>query len=426
MLRLFFPEAKGQLDYVGYNHAVSLMDKTIGDRLFAFQDKGIDARMYCNLPWNPSPRSLKKGLPLIYYTMFETTKVPNGWVKFLNNHVDIILVPSTWNYSNFRESGVKRPMFVVPLGFDPEEFQRVEKTEMKENYVFIWHGVTFDRFGRKGFDVAVDAFKELKKEGRLGKEAKLIVKTKPHFSGDIDLSLDNGEGIVYEHNLRGKESMKKLYACVDCCVNPTHGEGFGFIPLEQMAMGIPVIAPNWSMPYLKEGCFVPVDYSLKPSSTTWTHKSFHYSLNGIAFNIGGLAHEIRFMPKRALGFKSTLNEPITVAGLQTVGDGYKGPSRRLYNGLNNVLAVSQRRLGFIFDKRRKRRQVLFENQGLDAWVSKDDLKEKMMFCYLQREHAKAIGEEGMKYVNENWTINETRKVFESIEPQLYQILQRSK
>jgi glycosyltransferase involved in cell wall biosynthesis len=40
--------------------------------------------------------------------------------------------------------------------------------------------------------------------------------------------------------------IPRLYAAVDCFVLPTRGEGWGLPIFEAMAMGLPVIATNWS------------------------------------------------------------------------------------------------------------------------------------------------------------------------------------
>jgi len=424
MLKLLFSEAKGQVDYVGYNHAVSLLNRAIGDRLVTSKDDGPVARMYCNLPWHHDAKGLCQGLPLVYYTMFETTRLPKGWVRFLNTNVDAIIVPSEWNEVVFRLSGVKVPIFVVHLGYDPTVFSRVQKRKMEGLYVFMWQGVAHDRGGRKGYDLAVDAFKELQEEGRLGDDARLIVKTKPMKDGDFNLGVDTGHGIIYHHGVMEWKDVIGLYEMTDCCLNPTHGEGFGLIPLEQMAMGKPVIVPDWSMPYLQEGCFVPVDYELKRSQIAWTHRSLHISLNGMALNFGGLSREIFFMPKHPIQLRSCSREPVKIPGLPSVVKRKMGRRHVAVNKAVNALSNMQRRLGLFVDKRRKRRQFVFEDPGKDAWVSKESLKKQMLWCYHNRTEAKRIGDKAHTYARSCWTMERIKNEFEAIEPELEAIIKR--
>jgi GT2 family glycosyltransferase len=57
----------------------------------------------------------------IGYTMLEVTGVPKEWVRQANM-MDEIWVPSTFNVKTFKKSGVKVPIKVIPLGFDPDFF----------------------------------------------------------------------------------------------------------------------------------------------------------------------------------------------------------------------------------------------------------------------------------------------------------------
>ena len=49
----------------------------------------------------------------IIYTMFESTKIPDDWIDYLEM-ADLILVPSKWCADVFKKSGIKTR--VVPLG----------------------------------------------------------------------------------------------------------------------------------------------------------------------------------------------------------------------------------------------------------------------------------------------------------------------
>jgi glycosyltransferase involved in cell wall biosynthesis len=61
-------------------------------------------------------------------------------------------------------------------------------------------------------------------------------------------------------------SLPRLYAAADAFVLPSRGEGWGRPHVEAMAMGLPVLATNWSGPaaYLSEATGYPLPYELAP------------------------------------------------------------------------------------------------------------------------------------------------------------------
>ena len=60
--------------------------------------------------------------------------------------------------------------------------------------------------------------------------------------------------------------LPKLYKAADAFVLPSRGEGWGRPHVEAMAMGLPVIATNWSGPtaYLDNTVGYPLKYTLQP------------------------------------------------------------------------------------------------------------------------------------------------------------------
>lgn len=426
MFYYLFPESKNQFIHVGYNHAVFLLDKMLGERFFVEENLSTKARFYCNLPYHTNGKKLKGKFPLVLYTMFETTEIPKSWVKYLNKYVDVLLVPSEWNREIFIKSGVKMPVFVVRLGYDPDEYDLVPKTRNLDKFVFMWQGVCHDRGGRKGYDLAIDSFKELKREGYLGDDAKLILKTVPQKGQHLELDLDD-DSIIINRCIKSTEEMKQMYSSVDCCINPTQGEGFGYIPLEQMAMGKPIIAPMWSIPYLTSGhemlTFIPVDYRLKKSNLSWNHKSIHVSLNGIVMNFGGLAWELRFLPKRCMELRSETGKAIKIPGIKCVHNEKKFTSIvLLFNKIWNCIARLHKRSGLIVNRKRIPKIINFENPGLGAYIDKEDLKDKMVWAYSHQDSIKEIGLKAHEYVSKHWTVDNILTDYLKIESHIEQIV----
>ena len=45
---------------------------------------------------------------VVSYTMFEATKLPEGWAEEINRFAQALIVPCAWNAEVFRENGVTR------------------------------------------------------------------------------------------------------------------------------------------------------------------------------------------------------------------------------------------------------------------------------------------------------------------------------
>ena len=412
-MRLYWPESEGQIDCVGYNHAVSLLRKALLLHIRT-NPKDADFRVYCNLPWHHNPKELKKdGLPLLVYTMYESTRVPRSWIRFLNRHAAGVLVPSKWCKNVFLASGLMRPIMVLSLGIDPAEcpdcsdFNRPER----KKYVYLWQGVAYDPSGRKGVDKVVQAFRELKHDGFLDDEDELILKFRPYESREMIMdSVLSPDGIRYIQSDLPRNRMHDLYKCVDCCVNPTHAEGFGLIPLEQMAMGKPVIVTGYSMPYLEEVRCLTVDYKLQPSPVTWNHAHLVMSRNGASFNIGGLAKEIVWMPKKIA--KRPTKDFIALTDAGEIRHTLTR-SEWFVNTLINAVASVQFVLG-LYRKPRDPVTIFQESPGLDAHVSVQDLKSKMLWCRNNREAAKDMGFLARETALRHWSIDRIREEFEDL------------
>jgi GT2 family glycosyltransferase len=184
----------------------------------------------------------------IGYTMLETDRIPAAWVRQANR-MDEVWVPSQFNAATFRSSGVTRPIFVMPLGFDPDHFNpRIARRTLPGVYTFFSN---FEWGERKAPELLLRAFNQ---EFRADEPVILLVKT-----SNLDPSLDvrhevaqmqldpRGGRIHFSLNqMTPTHQLGVLYRSADCFVLPTRGEGWGLPVIEAMACGLPVIATDWS------------------------------------------------------------------------------------------------------------------------------------------------------------------------------------
>lgn len=184
----------------------------------------------------------------IGFTMLETTGIPQEWVRQANL-MDEVWVPSTFNVKTFKDSGVTVPIYVIPLGIDPNYFNpRIKSYKKHSKYTFL---TVFEWGERKAPEKILRAFSKAfsKKDDVL-----LICKV---FNNDGSVNVEHeiqklnlpkdGPDIIFLYNCKIDDyQMPTLYRSADCFVLPTRGEGWGMPILEAMACGLPVIATNWS------------------------------------------------------------------------------------------------------------------------------------------------------------------------------------
>ncbi|MEN9938070.1 MAG: hypothetical protein RLZZ387_4649 [Chloroflexota bacterium] len=184
----------------------------------------------------------------IGYSMLEPTGIPEDWAAQANQ-MDEVWVPSTFNAQTFRDSGVKKPIHVIPLGVDPDYFHPgIAARRPSDRYVFLSN---FEWGERKAPEVLLRAFTE---EFSDRDDVVLVLKV---FNNDpgvnvrqqiADLRLRHGSApvVLMLNQHIALHQMGSLYTSADCFVLPTRGEGWGMPILEAMACGLPTIATNWS------------------------------------------------------------------------------------------------------------------------------------------------------------------------------------
>lgn len=182
------------------------------------------------------------------FTMLEVDGLPPEWVRQANL-MDEVWVPSTFNERTFRDSGVRVPIRVVPLGVDPAYFSpQIRGRKAGNNFTFL---SVFEWGERKAPDVLLRAFSD---EFSATEPVRLLCKANnfdPGVSirGEIEklgLRRDGGRIMIAENQILQQYELAVLYRSADCFVLPTRGEGWGMPILEAMACGLPVIATRWS------------------------------------------------------------------------------------------------------------------------------------------------------------------------------------
>ena len=178
------------------------------------------------------------------YSMIETTAIPPKWVEKINQYFDAVLVPDEFLVEVYEKSGVKKPIFVVPLPVDMEHMLD-QPLKSKRNEVFTFLNVGSISL-RKNHLRLVESFH--KAFGNRD-EVKLVISArfvkKQAYNDLVNyLQFHKISNIEISKKTIDKSEYLKLLQSADCYINVSTGEGFSIPPREAMALGIPVIISN--------------------------------------------------------------------------------------------------------------------------------------------------------------------------------------
>ena len=194
-------------------------------------------------------RKIKKHKRSIGFGIYETFDPPKHWIPLLNR-MDAVICPSHFAYKQFAQSGISRPIFYIPHGFDTKLWNpEVKPMYERDRFTFLFVG-TWRR--RKG---VMQLFEAWFKEFGNYDNVQIVVKTDKvgiakkeidRIRTNLGISASSTAPVVFENKIFSEVDLPSFYKSSDCLVLPTLGEGFGLPPMQCMAMKIPVIVTNFS------------------------------------------------------------------------------------------------------------------------------------------------------------------------------------
>lgn len=220
-----------------------------GVEILDTRDFGWDFRIMPTTPraWMV-PQDGSRAEDLIIHTTFDGDLLPDSWVRILNR-TEAVWVPSQWCKESFERSGVIRPIIVSGYGVMPDVFNWVDRDYNKGPFTFLaWANRMFDR---KNAMMTVKVFGKLNLP-----DSRLVVKLS---TGRIKSITSDRDIRVINQELSDWELAMFLYP-PHCLVYPSSAEGFGLMPLEAMATGLPVILTDYSgmQEYMTEDTCIPL------------------------------------------------------------------------------------------------------------------------------------------------------------------------
>lgn len=195
----------------------------------------------------PHLYKLHKNQYQIGYTPWESTKIREEWKDGMNM-CDEIWATSDWCADVYKSNGIEKPISVYPHGI--EEAWKPLKRIKKEG-----HPLRFLHIGepspRKDGQLVVDTFIKL-----FGNNPDYLLTIKAHLNHTIRI-YNNRKELVHPNTIYNNikiiteeysvSQLVDLHHTHHVLVYPTWGEGFGFIPLQALATGMPVISTyDWA------------------------------------------------------------------------------------------------------------------------------------------------------------------------------------
>jgi glycosyltransferase involved in cell wall biosynthesis len=199
---------------------------------------------------------------VVYIQPWEYSSMPSEWQYKFDTFADAVIVPSEWNASVYKSSGINpNKIFVVPNGYDELVFYKANNKNTN-TIRFVYVGCA--QF-RKGIDVLLGVWSQLTKKHE---NVELVIKDTPQVYGannllqDI-LTLQYKTGcakITYIDESLTDTQMADLYRSCDIVIHPYRGEGFGMHIQEAMACGcLPIVTSGGPTDEFVE------DYKIKSS-----------------------------------------------------------------------------------------------------------------------------------------------------------------
>lgn len=214
----------------GYSYAAVELIK-------AWQAKGIpvwaqdtDAPVIFNMG-QPHFYERVEGKLNIGYTAWESTEITESWVQAMNR-MDEIWAPSQFNIDCYAAAGVTVPLRVLPHGINENHWSPIRRST-DGTFKFLHIGGDAPR---KGAVMVYDAFKEV-----FGDDPNFQLTLK----GRKLQFKPKGENVVHHSELIPVEELRQMYYDHHAMIYPTNGEGFGLIPFQAAATGMPVACTDW-------------------------------------------------------------------------------------------------------------------------------------------------------------------------------------
>lgn len=221
----------------------------------------------------------KKDAYNIGYTPWESLEIPASWKEGIDK-CDEMWTTSDFCANIFDQAGFKN-LKVFHHGV--EKIWTPVKREKTDVIKFLHIGLPE---GRKGGLEVLGAFIDI-----FGNNPKYSLTLKAYEGVSFDMSRIPTNVTVISKTIT-KEELVQLHHDHDIMVYPSYGEGFGLIPLQALATGMPTISTSAWAPYRKY--IGPLSMKSSPVKTGWEEKHPGTMLQPSIAHLGSLMTEAAY------------------------------------------------------------------------------------------------------------------------------------
>jgi glycosyltransferase involved in cell wall biosynthesis/ADP-heptose:LPS heptosyltransferase len=208
--------------------AFAPLPKNVRNEIFC-EEQTDDWELLLHPPGYPPTPSKRT----VYFTMWESTRLPERAVRALNE-AECVVVPCQWNASCFNASGVEKPVRVVPLGIDTSVF-KAAPMDMDGPCIFGAAGRLESGGTRKGI---ADVIKVFQQAFPNEKDVQLRVKIFP----DCPLPRIDDPRVRFTRRYLPPVDLAKWFAGLTCFVSAARAEAWGLMQHQALATGRPIIS----------------------------------------------------------------------------------------------------------------------------------------------------------------------------------------
>lgn len=307
-------------------------EKTVVEK-FLNNSNSFDPKSPCLKIWHQHELATKVGNGEYYvFPFFETDKLNNRELHQLNC-ANYVFTASRWGKNVLEENGVKSPVFVVPLGIDPEIFKVPNKIKIESpNYVFFHIGKWEMR---KSQDILISAFDRAFEEK--DNVELWMLPYNPFLTKEEEqqwLSLIGNaklkDKIKIYNRLPTHYHLAEFIFNADCGVFLSRAEGWNNEIPESMAINKPIIATNYSAH--TEYCTPDNSFLVDISETEPANDGKWFHGNGNWAKIGEPQIEQTIEYMRYVYKNNIRNNP---NGLETVGRLHWSNTATIINNILN-------------------------------------------------------------------------------------------
>lgn len=237
----FYTVKAGLNPAVGYGQASKHIVNSLNDLNYKVYYSNPKASVQLNFA-QPEFYKFHKNQYQIGYTPWESTLLKPDWITRMNM-CDEVWATSDWNAEVFKENGIEKPISVFPHGI--EDMWKPKKRIIEEGkpLKFLHIG---EPAPRKSGQMVVEVFAKL-----FGNNPDYHLTIKAHNNNTTRLYNEFGQFLTPDQAYSNitiitdeytDSQLLNLYYKHHVMVYPTWGEGFGFIPLQALATGMPTIS----------------------------------------------------------------------------------------------------------------------------------------------------------------------------------------